>query len=130
MKIIRDKKEKEVFVTLSEQPKEVAEKGEEKEAESGSFGISVQDVTPDMAEQFNLDPKEKGVIVVQIEEGSLAEEAGLREGDLIIEINRKPVLDLKSYERLFTKIKKGEAVLILINRQGSRFYLTLTKDMG
>ncbi|MBI3358398.1 MAG: DegQ family serine endoprotease [Nitrospirae bacterium] len=130
VKIIRDKKEKEISVTLSEQPKEVAEKGEEKEAESGSFGISVQDVTPDMAEQFNLDPKEKGVIVVQIEEGSLAEEAGLREGDLIIEINRKPVLDLKSYERLFTKIKKGEAVLILINRQGSRFYLTLTKDMG
>jgi len=128
VKIVRDKKEKEIFVTLSEQPKEIAERGEEKEKESelGSYGIAVQDVTPEMAEQFNLDPKEKGVLVVQVEEGSLAEEAGLREGDLIIEVNRKLVSDLKSYERLFTKIKKDAPVLFLINRQGNRFYLTLT----
>jgi serine protease Do len=130
VKIIRDKKEKEIFVTLSEQPKEVAQKGEEEEKEPGSsaFGISVQEITPEMAEQFDLNIREKGVIVVQVEPGSVAEEAGLREGDLVIEINRKPISDLKSYERLFNKIKKGDSVLFLISRQGNRFYLTLTPE--
>ena len=135
VKIIRDKKEKEIFVTLSEQPKEVAQKGEqngeedEKESES-SYGISVSEVTPEIAEQFDLDPREKGVLIVQVAGGSIADEAGFREGDLIIEINRKTVSDLKSYERLFAKIKKGESVLFLINRQGSRFFLTLTPEKG
>ena len=132
VKIIRDKKEKEIFVTLSEQPKEVAQKGEEEEntPETSAFGIVVQEITPEMAEQFDLNIREKGVIVVQVEPGSVADSAGLREGDLIIEINRKTVSDLKSYERLFKKIKKGDSVLFLINRQGNRFYITLTPENG
>ncbi len=130
VKIIRDRKEKEIFVTLSEQPKEVAQKGEEVEntPEASALGILVHEITPEMAEQFDLNIKEKGVIVVQVEPGSVAEEAGLREGDLVIEINRKVVSDLKSYERLFSKIKKGDSVLFLINRQGNRFYITLTPE--
>jgi serine protease Do len=130
VKIIRDRKEKEIFVTLSEQPKEVAQKGEEAEnkPEASALGILVQEITPEMAEQFDLNIREKGVIVVQVEPGSVAEEAGLREGDLVIEINRKIVSDLKSYERLFSKIKKGDSVLFLINRQGNRFYITLTPE--
>jgi len=132
VKIIRDKKEKEIFVTLSEQPKEVAQKGEEEEKElkPSSFGILVQEVTPEMAEQFDFNPKEKGVLIVEVTAESIADEAGLREGDLVIEINRRLVSDLKSYERLFTKIKKGESVLFLINRQGSRFFVTLTPENG
>ncbi len=132
VKVIRDKKEKEIFVTLSEQPKEMAQKGEEEEKDSevGSFGIAVQEITPEMAEQFDMNIKEKGVIIVQVEPGSAAEEAGLREGDLVIEINRKTVSDLKSYERLFNKLKKGDSALFLINRQGNRFYITLTPGNG
>jgi len=131
VKVIRDRKEKEIFVTLSEQPKEVAQKDEEeKESNTDSFGISVQEMTPEIAEQFDLNLKEKGVVIVQVESGSIAEEAGLREGDLVIEINRKPVSDLKSYERLFNKLKDSDAALFLINRQGNRFYITLTPEKG
>ncbi len=131
VKIIRDKKEKEVSVTLSEQPKEMAQKGEESEKESSpasSYGITVHEITQEIADQFDLDPREKGVIVVQVESGSPAEESGFREGDIILEINRKMVSDLKSYERLFSKIKKGDSALFLINRQGNRFYITLTHE--
>ncbi|MEK7286769.1 MAG: DegQ family serine endoprotease [Nitrospirota bacterium] len=131
VKILRDKKQKEIIVTLSEQPKEVAQKGDienEQEPETGFFGFSVQELTPEVAEQYNLSSKDRGVIIVQIEAGSLAEEAGLREGDFILEINRKPIFDLKNYERLFSKIKKGDSTLFLINRQGNRFFINLSPD--
>jgi serine protease Do len=131
VKTIRDKKEKEIFVLLAEQPKEMAQSGEPEEKEpsdAGLMGFLVDDITPEVAEQFDLPANEKGVVIVQMEAGSLAEEAGLREGDIIIEVNRKQVSDLKSYERLFSKIKKGDSVLFLINRQGNRFFVNIAPE--
>ncbi|MEK7747733.1 MAG: DegQ family serine endoprotease [Nitrospirota bacterium] len=136
LKIMRDKKEKDITVTLSEQPKEVAQKGEKGEffeldqEPAGLFGFSVHDISPEIAEQFDLSPKERGVVIVQVETGSLAEESGLREGDIVMEVNRKAVSDLKGYERLFSKIKKGDSVLFLINRQGNRFFINLSPENG
>ncbi len=131
VKIIRDKKEKEIVVTISAQPKEVApdgEEGEEKVFEASLFGMDVQEITPEMIEQFDLQKGEEGVIVVGVDAGSPADEAGLREGDVIVEVNRKRIRDLKGYNSIFSKIKKGETVLLLIRRQGNLFFLSLTSD--
>ncbi len=130
VKIVRDKKEKEIFVTISAQPKEAAAEGEEEETrlEEDFFGIDVQDISPELTEQFGLNKNVKGVVVVQVEDGSLADEAGLREGDLIVEVNRKPVRDRKGYQNILSVIKKGETVILLISRQGNLFFLALTPD--
>ncbi len=129
--LVRDKKEKEVSVLISEQPKEIDMAGEEEEAEQESpyFGIEAHDLTPELAEQYDLRPQDRGVLVIGVEPGSPAEESGLREGDLIVEINRKPVQDLKRYREVLSKINKGSA-LLLVNRKGNRFFLTLTMEKG
>ena len=68
---------------------------------------------------------ERGVVVVKVKTGSPAEEAGVREGDLVLEVNRKAVTSLKSYERLASSLPKDQSVLLLLRRQGRTIYLTL-----
>jgi len=58
-------------------------------------------------------------------EGSPAEEAGIQEGDLIKEVNRKPVRDLKSYQAQISSIKKGGNVLFRIKRGGMNLFVSL-----
>ena len=78
-----------------------------------------------MAGRHNLKSTERGVIVVRVKSGSPADEVGVREGDVIIEVNRKPVTSLKSYERLASNLSKDQSVLLLLKRQGRTIYLTL-----
>jgi serine protease Do len=66
-----------------------------------------------------------GVVVTRVKSGSPAEEAGVREGDLVLEVNRKPVATLKTYERVASSLPKDQAVLLLLKRQGRAIYLTL-----
>ncbi len=63
--------------------------------------------------------------MVRVKSGSPAEEAGVREGDLMLEVNRKAVSTLKSYEHVAANLPKDQAVLLLLKRQGRAIYLTL-----
>ena len=128
VKVVRDKKEKEMEVTIDEQPKEIARGGPEEEGEKMSAALSgfeVRNLTPELAQQLGLGRGEKGVVVFKVEPGSAADEAGLLRGDLIMEINRKPVRNMDDYEEAASKIKKEEVILLLINRQGKTLFLTI-----
>lgn len=57
--------------------------------------------------------------------GQAAEGGGVKEGDLILEVNRKPVTSLKTYERLAAALLKGRTVLPLMKRQGRTVFLTV-----
>ena len=109
--IIRDKKEKVLDIEIGERPKEgeiAARPGE------GIWrGIEVKDITPDIAKRYNIE-EGSGVIVSKVEMDSPGDEAGLRIGDLISEINWKPVKSLKDYND-GTKELKGN-VLVRTNR--------------
>ena len=59
-------------------------------------GLEVSDITQDIADRFKLSPG-SGVIVMRVEQGSAAEEAGIRAGDIIYEINRQPVKNITDY---------------------------------
>ena len=63
--------------------------------------------------------------MVSVKSGSAAEEMGVREGDVILEVNRKPVSSLKSYEQAASGLAKDQAVLLLLKRKGQTIYLTL-----
>jgi len=63
--------------------------------------------------------------VVGVKSGSTAEEMGVREGDIILEVNRKTVSSLKSYEQAASGFTKDQAVLLLLKRKGQTIYLTL-----
>ncbi|MBI3609919.1 MAG: DegQ family serine endoprotease [Nitrospirae bacterium] len=130
--IVRDKKEKVLEVMIAEQPREMGRAGEgesgptpDEEVSTALTGIEVRDLTPDLARRLGLSKADKGVVITKIEPGSTATEAGLREGDLIVEMNRQAVKSVKDYNRLAAKVGKEDPVLFLINRQGRNTYFAL-----
>ena len=129
VKIIRDGKEVILNVVIAEMPKEIAGTPQEpspEEIQRNVFsGIHVMDLTKDVLQQLGLGIDEKGVVVVNVEQGSVAEEAGLKKGDVIQEIDRKRITGVQDFKRVIAHLKPGENILFYINRGGRRFYLTL-----
>ncbi len=130
VKFIRDKKVRTADVTIVEQPKNIAQaRGEEGGEGASSLGLlsalDVRELTPELAARFGVGARERGVLIVQVRPGSQADEAGLKEGDLILEVNRQPTATYKAYERVAAKLGKNQAVLLLIKRQGRPFFVTL-----
>jgi len=129
MKILRSGKEYTVKVIIVEMPREIAEVvpsqlPNDSEAEALT-GLTVMDLTKEIARQLGLYKDEKGVVVVKVEPGSPADEAEMKKGDIIKEIDKKKVDNLGDFNRIASNIKKDETVLLFINRGGKRFYVIL-----
>jgi serine protease Do len=121
MKVLRDKKEITLNVAVGElKDEEVVAAAPEK----GELGLTVQKLTPQMAESLGLE-KADGVVVTAVEPGSAAEESGIRRGVVILEIDRKPVRSLEEYRKLVAGIRKGRGVLFLVRRGESTLFLAL-----
>ncbi|MEY4705675.1 MAG: hypothetical protein RL042_1880 [Nitrospirota bacterium] len=130
IKLIRDKKPKVLEVTIVEQPKSLAQSGSEENGESAAptgvlSDLEVHELTEELAGRYGIKSTERGVVVTRVKPGSTAEEIGVREGDMILEVNRKAVTSIKTYERLVSGLSKDQAVLLLVKRQGRSIYLTL-----
>jgi serine protease Do len=130
VKFIREKKTKTADVVIGEQPKNLAQVGSEEGGESAApagllSDLEVRELTDELAGRYGMKSSERGVIIVRVKPGSPAEEVGVREGDIVLEVNRKPVTSLKSYERLASNLPKEQPVLLLLKRQGRAIYLTL-----
>jgi serine protease Do len=130
VKILRRDKEMTVTATVVELPAEGAE------AKAGSSqgrdlyenalaGVRVMDLSSAVAKQLGVESEEKGVVIVNVESGAPAEEAGLRRGDVINEINRQRISNLNDFNKIVAKIKQGENVLLFVNRGGRKFYAAL-----
>jgi len=94
------------------------------EKEYAFAGVAVQDLDRDTAKDLGIKGKAQGVVVTSVEPDSGAEKAGLMPGDVIREINRKPVTSVQEFETVSSAVKKGENVLILINRRGASLFLS------
>lgn len=88
------------------------------------LGIEVREITPEMAKNYGLS-RTSGVIVVRVENGSPAEQAGLAAGDIIVEIDKKPVKDIETLNNLLAGVKEGQTILFLIDRSGTTIFVTL-----
>ncbi len=88
------------------------------------LGLNVQDLTPELADKFKI-KDQKGVLVSKVEPGSVAQEQGLREGDLIKEVNRQAVMSAEEFKSAVTQTKKGESVLLRLVRENRAFYSVL-----
>ena len=121
MKVLRDKKE----VTLSVAVGELKEKEIVASVrESGELGLTVQGVTPQIAESLGLDHTD-GVVVTAVEPGSPADDAGLRRGDVILEIGKRRVRNLADYKKAVAGIKKGKAVRFWVARGETKLFFAL-----
>ena len=90
-----------------------------------SLGISVQDVTPEIARDLRL-KKGSGVVVTRVEPGSPAADAGVLTGDVIQEVNRKPVKDVEDFTQKIEKAKDQDNILLLIQRGQSSLFAAVT----
>jgi len=88
------------------------------------LGLDVQDLTAGLAEKFKL-RESKGVLVTKVDPGSLAQSEGLREGDLIKEVNRAEVATVGEFSAAISKIRRGETVLLRVLRENRAFYVVL-----
>ncbi|MER3423610.1 MAG: serine protease [Nitrospiraceae bacterium] len=127
IKVLRDGHEKELTVKIGEMPETIktAKADQEGEAEHALTGIEVQTLDRKAAQELGLNEKTKGVVVTRVERDSPAEEAGIREGDVILEINRHEVRSVKDFEKITADLKKDQNVLLRINRRGAALYVSV-----
>lgn len=123
VKISRDGKEKELEVSLKEFPndKQLAKNGSDK-ADTGDVtdGITVDDLSPEARQQYNLPARIKGALVSDVDPNCPGYEAGLRPGDVILEINRKSVKNAQDAVQM-TENLKDDVLLRVYSRGGSHF---------
>jgi serine protease Do len=125
VKIMRDGREKELTITIGEQPDTIkTAKAESGEKDYAFAGVAVQDLDKDTAKELGIKGKAQGVVVTGVEPDSGADKAGLMPGDVIREINRQPVKSVKEFEKVSSTVKKGDNVLMLINRRGNALFLS------
>jgi serine protease Do len=90
----------------------------------GKLGLSVQPVTPPVARELGLKVKE-GVLVRDVVEGGRAAEAGIRAGDVIVEVDRRPVRTVEDFKARLDKLANDAPVVMLVNRDGQTMYLAI-----
>jgi len=126
LKILRDGKEKTLNITITEMTEE--QQAQEASGEGGEvespLGLTVNNLTPELVKRFRLRDN-KGVVVVQVAPGSAGADAGLRPGDLVLEVGGQVVSSVKEYRDAVKKLKKGQVSRFLIKRQGRTLYLTV-----
>jgi serine protease Do len=98
----------------------------EKEVEE-KLGARVQELTPQLALQYRISGVKQGIVIIRVEDGSLADEMGLEEGDVILEINRKKIDTVKDFEKIMQEANLEKGILFHLHRKGSSFYLTYKK---
>ncbi|HYR57354.1 MAG TPA: Do family serine endopeptidase [Chthoniobacteraceae bacterium] len=133
VKIWRDGKEKTVSVMLAERPtQKVASANEENKPEEPDVldGVTVGELDSDARKQFEIPESiRNGVVVMKVDGESPSAEAGIRAGDVILEINRQGVKNAKQAVDLSEKLKKEKKVLLRVaGKGGSRYVVVERKD--
>jgi serine protease Do len=91
---------------------------------SPDLGMVVKEVTPELARNFGLS-ESRGLVVVQVESNSPAGEAGMKPGDMILEVDQVEVTDIREFNRKMEAYKVGDTVLFLLKRRTATLYLTV-----
>jgi serine protease Do len=124
--ILRDGKEKQIPVVVGK----LATEGSLSEtigAGKGKWGMQLHELSPELKEQYHLNT-DQGVAVVGVEPGSAAAEAGIRKGDIIVEVNREPVDSIKDVKDGISQAEDKEHLLLLVQRQDGKFYVPLEQQ--
>ena len=123
VKVIREEKEVDVKVTVAELEEEKAAALKQKIPEQ-DLGMTVDEINSRWVREFNL--KERaGVVVIEVAPESPAAEADLRAGDVIKEIGRKTIRNLKDYQEAMGIGKKSKSILLFVSRAGQTFYASI-----
>ncbi len=124
LKLLRDGNPREVNITLDELPNEKEAASDGKPESDSPDGLSVGNLTPQIARQLELQSNASGVVVTGVQDGSRADDAGLRRGDVIQQVNRQPVNNVGEFQRAM-KQAGDKSTLLLVNRNGHTSFVAL-----
>lgn len=123
---VRNGKKEDTTVTIADRSKLFASRlGEEDENQNeetpkaSKFGVTVRNITPDLADRLGI-AAGKGVVVSDVKQGSFAEDVGLNRGDVILEVNKQPVNTPDDFTKIESSLKSGQDVVFLVRQRGSR----------
>jgi serine protease Do len=136
LKVIHDAQTRNVMLTLGElpPPQETAAAEQQPQtrrekpsqpAERPRLGVAIADLTPEIAQELKVPANTKGVVVGDVEEGSGAAEAGVQIGDIVQEIDRKPVRSIDEFRSLVTNHKGDNPILLTVNREGHTVFVAV-----
>ena len=111
-------------LTASRNPAEGGDQGPERQSDTGKLGLTLQPLTPQIARQFGIEGDAQGMVVTGVDAAGAAADAGIARGDIILEINRKPVDSTEAVQEALESAA-GKPVLMLISRRGQTIYLTV-----
>ncbi len=115
--VMRDRTRTPLSVKIGEQPgEEIAAAAAPREE---SLGLTLEPLTPEAVQRFKLTAK-SGVVVTEVAPGSSGEQAGIRPGDAILEVNRQPVKDVATFRQIVGAVKPGDSVPVYLQRGGGR----------
>ncbi len=131
--VLRDGRRKTLNVKLGELPKGDGpvhphlRQGQGEAADAGKLGIKVQSLDDEMRRRLDLRSGARGAVVIGVQPGSPAADAGLRPGDLIIKANGKQVGSARDFVKAAGKVQSGRVVKMLVRRGGSTIFLAVVK---
>lgn len=126
LKVMREKQPAMLTVVLDEQPTELAsvKPGSGPGEAADRFGLTVQDLTPELRDQLRLKAVD-GVMVSSVDEAGPATRAGIRPGDIITEANREPVKSSREFSRILGQMQRGQNLLLLVRRDATSRFVVL-----
>ncbi len=125
LKINREKLERVFTVKIGELPEE-SDANQPLEARDPEIGLRVQRISPEAARRLGLSST-KGVLVVEIQPGSPAEQVGLEPADVIREVNQRPVNNVRDFERAVRQSRRGDRILLLVQRGDNAVFFAVRR---
>jgi serine protease Do len=105
LRVLRQRREKDVTVTLGTFPDEDFEQTADQAPRGEQLGMTLQDLTPDLAQRLEMGSRTQGAIVLEVTPGEPADEAGLRRGDVIVSVNGRSVAGVAELESEIERLR-------------------------
>src|SRR5215468_8203940 len=125
LKIVHEKKEQTISVKIGELPEE-NDANQKTESRDPEIGIRVQRITPEAARRLGM-ISTKGVLVMEVQPGSPAEQIGVEPADVIREVNQRPVNNVSDFERAVRQGRRGDRILLLVQRGDNTVFFALKR---
>ena len=125
LKIVREKKEQTVAVKIGELADD-NDPNQQLEARDPELGLRVQRITPEAARRLGLSSS-RGVLVMEVQPGSPADQVGIEPADVIREVNQRPVTNVKDFERATRQGRRGDRILLLVQRGDNAVFFAVKR---